>query len=392
MHDRVAAAPEGLEARPGPAPIATALRERQGPSAALRYFVALMFLLYGFAKLNGAQFTILDSELDKPLRDVPGFWLTWYYFGYSAVYGSVIALLQIGGALMLTFRRTTLLGACLLFGIVSNIVLVDVFYGVDGNALAMAVVLWSCLAVILSHHAPDLVRLFWTSQAGSAESPARRRLASAARVAMVVFSAASMYWMANVNNRRPTVLDGSWEVVSATGQAGSLPVRVYFERNRAHMAVFRYGDRWETHHFEVDPAAHALRIWTHWLDKGPQLFAGSYRLAGDVLELDGRFASGAGPVHLSLRRVGTAPPDRPAQTGQGEGEPAAPRARLASLGHEPSDVRCDPNYEPCVPIDSDVDCVRGRGNGPSYVAGQVRVVGRDVYGRDGDGDGSACEP
>ncbi len=54
-------------------------------------------------------------------------------------------------------------------------------------------------------------------------------------------------------------------------------------------------------------------------------------------------------------------------------------------------VACDPNYTPCVPIDSDVDCARGRGNGPSYVKGPVRVVGRDIYGLDDDGDGTGCE-
>ncbi|HET6763505.1 MAG TPA: hypothetical protein VFH27_07525, partial [Longimicrobiaceae bacterium] len=337
----------------------------------------------------------LDSELDKPMRDVSGFWLTWYYFGYSAVYGGMIALAQIGGALLLTFRRTALLGACLLFGIVSNIVLVDVFYDVDGSALAMAVVLWCCLAAILSDHKRELLRLFWTSRATPAASPvSRRRLAVAVRGTMVAFAFGVTYWAANVNNRSPTALDGRWEVVAATGEASSLPMRVYFERNRAHMAVFRYADRWETHHFEVDPTAHVLRIWTEWLDKGPQIFSGSYRLAGDVLELDGRFDPAAGPVHLSLRRVVPAsddPWDQPGQTAQRETEPAAADGRLASAGDGPSSGRCNPNYDPCVPIDSDVDCARGGGNGPSYVAGPVHVVGRDVYGLDDDGDGTGCE-
>lgn len=54
--------------------------------------------------------------------------------------------------------------------------------------------------------------------------------------------------------------------------------------------------------------------------------------------------------------------------------------------------RCDPNYTgDCVPIASDVDCAGGRGNGPEYVGGPVRVVGADVYGLDRDGDGIGCE-
>ena len=52
---------------------------------------------------------------------------------------------------------------------------------------------------------------------------------------------------------------------------------------------------------------------------------------------------------------------------------------------------CDPNYaDACVPIDSDVDCAGGKGNGPSYFDGVARVVGADVYKLDGDGDGFAC--
>jgi hypothetical protein len=53
--------------------------------------------------------------------------------------------------------------------------------------------------------------------------------------------------------------------------------------------------------------------------------------------------------------------------------------------------RCDANYSPCVPIDSDVDCAGGRGNGPSFVSGPVKVIGRDIYGLDRDGDGIGCD-
>ena len=53
--------------------------------------------------------------------------------------------------------------------------------------------------------------------------------------------------------------------------------------------------------------------------------------------------------------------------------------------------QCDPNYSGCVPIASDVDCVGGSGNGPAYVKGPVKVIGKDIYGLDKDGDGIGCE-
>lgn len=54
-------------------------------------------------------------------------------------------------------------------------------------------------------------------------------------------------------------------------------------------------------------------------------------------------------------------------------------------------AQCDPNYSGCVPIASDVDCAGGGGNGPAYVKGPIRVIGRDIYQLDRDGDGIACE-
>ncbi|WP_238425651.1 G5 domain-containing protein [Micromonospora parastrephiae] len=52
---------------------------------------------------------------------------------------------------------------------------------------------------------------------------------------------------------------------------------------------------------------------------------------------------------------------------------------------------CDPNYTPCVPIATDVDCLPGSGDGPAYVRGTVKVVGSDVYKLDRDKDGYGCD-
>jgi hypothetical protein len=54
--------------------------------------------------------------------------------------------------------------------------------------------------------------------------------------------------------------------------------------------------------------------------------------------------------------------------------------------------QCDPNYDPCVPIASDVDCLGGSGDGPEFVAGPVTVIGEDIYGLDDGGEpGVGCE-
>ena len=53
--------------------------------------------------------------------------------------------------------------------------------------------------------------------------------------------------------------------------------------------------------------------------------------------------------------------------------------------------QCDPNYSGCVPVSSDVDCAGGNGNGPAYVKGPVKVIGKDIYQLDRDGNGIGCE-
>ena len=68
-----------------------------------------------------------------------------------------------------------------------------------------------------------------------------------------------------------------------------------------------------------------------------------------------------------------------------------PVTKVVAIGTR-SEPGCDPNYSgACVPIDSDVDCGGGSGNGPSYVYGEVKVIGSDIYDLDCDGDGYGCD-
>ena len=95
-----------------------------------------------------------------------------------------------------------------------------------------------------------------------------------------------------------------------------------------------------------------------------------------------------GPACDGIPTTTTAPPPPPPTT--------APRrvpATTAPYVTEPAND-CDPNYAGvCVPAGvEDVDCAGGSGNGPYYVRGPVQVVGRDIYGLDGnDNDGIGCE-
>jgi hypothetical protein len=267
------------------------------PAPVARWMAAVLCIVYGFAKINGAQFTVLDSELAKPLGQVGGFWLTWHYFGYSPVYGTLLALIQIVAGILLVVPRTALAGALLLLPVAANIVLIDVFYGVELGGTMAALVLLLCVCLTIAPYAHRLRKAILLDTL-----PARPGPGAAVALALVIAGAGLFtWWAANYNNRSPTAIDGTWTV---TAPSGSPPwQQIFFERNRAHMVVFRAaGRRDETHHFEVD-ANGIVRVWETWLRKGALLMQGQTRADGQ-LELHAVQDPNGGP--LVLQRVKSA--------------------------------------------------------------------------------------
>jgi len=255
-----------------------------------RWLAAVIMIAYGFAKLTGSQFTVLDSEVTKPMGQVSGFWLTWYYF--SGFYGTVIALVEIGGGLLLAWPRTSLIGALVLLPVVGNIILTDILFGV--GALSASVTVLVCLLVVLRPHAQRLAETVLLDIRSS-------RRAVTFRVAAVVAVLAGAwgfgYWAANYNNRAPTAIDGIWTVQSdrATVESdGARLQRVFFEYNRARMAVFRFEDGDVVHHFEVD-TDDRVRVWEEWKEKGPLIYEGEIVDTGRI-EL--RPSGGGSPIVL----------------------------------------------------------------------------------------------
>ena len=260
-----------------------------------RYVVSFLIIGYGFAKLNGAQFNVLESELDKPMGQVEAFWLVWYFFGYSHAYSTIIALTQVLGGVLLMFRRTTLLGACVLMPVIANILMVDLFFNVASAAWMNAFIIFGSLTFILVQHRRELLNLFWFKQ--NALFPNGRHVAlrvtkAVVCVVTVVALYGFTYLVANYNNRRPTPIDGTWEFLDSSGDvAGArIPSTLFFEHNFAFMTVYKLGpQQYDQHYFRVDKDAKKVTIWERsGQDHGKQLFDGSYELMDTTLLLRGR--------------------------------------------------------------------------------------------------------
>jgi hypothetical protein len=126
----------------------------------VRYWLAFMISLYGYAKILKTQFAQQLTRNDTPVGHLSGFQLTWNYFGHSYTFVVILALLQIGGSLLLLFRRTTLLGAVILLPVMVNIVLINLFYQIDPGAFLNSIFFTLALGFILYLHRQELIALF----------------------------------------------------------------------------------------------------------------------------------------------------------------------------------------------------------------------------------------
>ena len=266
--------------------------EQQGTilRGVVSWFCAVQFMLYGFAKVTGSQFTVLDSRLASPLEDVSGFWLAWYFFGYSGLYKAFIALVEIVGGGLLVFRRTALAGVLVLLPATVHIVLINIAFRVDLGAMMMVIVLAFGLLYLIRPQMRQLLAVVFVRH----ESTRAARVATVCGVVLAgALAFSSTYWIANFNNRFPTEIDGTWDVVGEQTEGIS---KVFFERNRAYWVAFMDEDgTLRDHHFEIDDGR--LQIWQEWLTKGELLAQGELTDA-DVIEL--RFTDGGRAV---LRRL-----------------------------------------------------------------------------------------
>lgn len=126
----------------------------------VRYWLALQITTYGVAKIFGLQFGHSYLRNDKLVSELSGFDLTWNYFGYSYALTLIIGLLQIGGSILLVFRRTYLLGIVVLLPVMINIMLIDIFYGIPFGATLNAVLFTLGLLYLLLQRWKELTAFF----------------------------------------------------------------------------------------------------------------------------------------------------------------------------------------------------------------------------------------
>jgi len=126
----------------------------------IRYTIAFNLAAFGWKKIFGLQFVVPASIAANPMNEQPGEWLTWYYFGYSNVFGMILALIQIAGAWLLLFRKTFLVAAIILFAFMLNLTLINICYQMNAGALTMSLLLTLGIAFLILVEYKRLVEFF----------------------------------------------------------------------------------------------------------------------------------------------------------------------------------------------------------------------------------------
>jgi hypothetical protein len=113
---------------------------------ALTYIVVFAMFVYGIGKIiqfNGA------IETKKMVSEMTGMQLMWAFYGYSKPFAVTLGVLEVTGGILMLIKRTRILGCLFVSIILVNVILQDIFYGVNIGALRAAIIYQSSILLIL---------------------------------------------------------------------------------------------------------------------------------------------------------------------------------------------------------------------------------------------------
>lgn len=123
----------------------------------LRYVLAMWMLSYGMAKVawDMNQFpTLSEMQLDKTWGDSSPMNVVWSFMGASRAYTVFAGLGELAGGLLLLFRHTRTLGALIVLGVMTNVMMLNYCYDVPVKLFSTHLVLMAVFLLL-----PDLGRL-----------------------------------------------------------------------------------------------------------------------------------------------------------------------------------------------------------------------------------------
>lgn len=179
----------------------------------IRMWLAFLISSYGFAKIMKTQFQIPEHIKDIPMSAQHPFNLTWYYFGFSREYALILSGVEIGGSLLLLFRKTRLLGAAILFPAMLNILFINKYYHINPWSFFASVFFTLGTAYLLLIDYEKLLNCFFDF--GNIPKIKTSSLWKAFLKALVMVASFGLIWMyAHDSPSNNTYLKGVWSIES----------------------------------------------------------------------------------------------------------------------------------------------------------------------------------
>jgi uncharacterized membrane protein YphA (DoxX/SURF4 family) len=97
----------------------------------VRFVLAWTMVTYGLAKVFVGQFPVpSDAQLARTYGESSPMNLLWTFMGASRPYSIAAGLMEVAGGVLLFWRRTVIVGALVLIGVLGNVVLLNFCYDV----------------------------------------------------------------------------------------------------------------------------------------------------------------------------------------------------------------------------------------------------------------------
>lgn len=115
----------------------------------VRAYVIYYMMIYGLMKVFQSQFmTVSLRRLVQPLGTMSPMGLAWTYMGYSPGFQTFTGALELLGAILLVPRRTMLLGALTVFGVMLHVFMMNLSFDIPVKLFSLHLVLMALVIML----------------------------------------------------------------------------------------------------------------------------------------------------------------------------------------------------------------------------------------------------
>ncbi|HEY1815119.1 MAG TPA: hypothetical protein VGG74_22385, partial [Kofleriaceae bacterium] len=182
-----------------------------GLEVGARYWLAFATLVYGLSKILPVQFSFPRAgRLDEHVGDMSPMGVLWTFMGSSRPYAIFAGSMESLGGVLLLWWRTRAIGAFVVAGVMTNVVVLNFCYDVPVKLYSMTLLL-TALA-LLAPHARRVLTAMLAPQDGRISSKLERVKYGVKAALLVAMGFAAYQTIDGIGAAKPSSLDGIWQI------------------------------------------------------------------------------------------------------------------------------------------------------------------------------------